>query len=567
MTELEITKLENKAAKLFGDIRDFMMQSENKSLKDMSSRIPDSLFEKNKKINVVFVGQYSAGKSSILSALTGKKLKIGGGITTDSVSSFDYNGLFVTDTPGVHSQNRPDHDQITYDAIAKADLLVFVVTNEPLGDFMGGHLRRLLFEKEKACETMIVVNKMMDSERGNTPEQQDIYVKGNLNDIISPYTAEDFYTSFIDVNAYNEYLESGDEDDLKDSGFEEFKTNLNRFIEDKNLIGRCSTSLFEVERILENVLEIYSTGDDCVDESIHLLNKKRRELEDAKIQIQEKSRALVSPTVNKIELWGNNIADNLSSGDDQNKVNEMLASRYSDVDAENEKLLVAVENMLGEEADELRKQIKDIDESQLASDLRAKIENKIQGLKLSPGTRDNLGKVSTYSGEVGNWLSKQCIGSNASGQGLLKLSEYSGANAHKVVLKVGHMLGHKFKPWEAVKWTRGLGIAGKCLGVAGAGLGVILQIANDKEAKSVESNLRTARGEIRQCFNDVGNAIEMKYDEATQRWIRDTIEPGIADIDQQLKEINSIINAKNAEYNTCLSLLERTRELIRESHC
>ena len=45
-------------------------------------------------IKLVFAGQYSAGKSSILKMLTGRNdIAIGAGITTQKAHSYDWNGL------------------------------------------------------------------------------------------------------------------------------------------------------------------------------------------------------------------------------------------------------------------------------------------------------------------------------------------------------------------------------------------------------------------------------------------------------------------------------------------
>ena len=48
-------------------------------------------------------------------------------IATDKTSSYDWNGIKIIDTPGLFT-DRQDHDAITYDAIDKADLLVFSLT-------------------------------------------------------------------------------------------------------------------------------------------------------------------------------------------------------------------------------------------------------------------------------------------------------------------------------------------------------------------------------------------------------------------------------------------------------
>ena len=60
----------SEAQELFKEIKDVLHNSENPAMKSKASKIPSSLYSDNQKINVVFAGQYSAGKSSLLSILT-----------------------------------------------------------------------------------------------------------------------------------------------------------------------------------------------------------------------------------------------------------------------------------------------------------------------------------------------------------------------------------------------------------------------------------------------------------------------------------------------------------------
>ena len=106
------------------------------------SAMPQQVFDGNKPISLVFAGQYSAGKSTILKALTGiPDIAIGAGITTQEAHTYDWNGIEVVDTPGIHTTLRPDHDEISYQAIADADMLVYVVTQELFDDFIGQNFR------------------------------------------------------------------------------------------------------------------------------------------------------------------------------------------------------------------------------------------------------------------------------------------------------------------------------------------------------------------------------------------------------------------------------------------
>ena len=73
----------------------------------------DTEAENSDKVKIVFAGQYSAGKSSIIKMLTGDDtVATGAKITTEETHAYEWNGLEIVDTPGVHTTLRPDHDEI-----------------------------------------------------------------------------------------------------------------------------------------------------------------------------------------------------------------------------------------------------------------------------------------------------------------------------------------------------------------------------------------------------------------------------------------------------------------------
>ena len=138
-----------------------------------------------KPISIVFVGQYSAGKSTLIKALTGiQDIEIGEGIKTMETHSYDWNGIKIVDTPGINTMIRPDHDEITYKAISESDMLVYVVTEDLFDDVTGQNFQKLLFEKDKASEMILVVNKMADA--GNN-EQNRLVKLEDLKRVTTPY--------------------------------------------------------------------------------------------------------------------------------------------------------------------------------------------------------------------------------------------------------------------------------------------------------------------------------------------------------------------------------------------
>ena len=200
----------------------FKFEEYSKKIKNIEERIKQKFINANIEYNIeedkkntiklVFTGQYSAGKSSIIRMLTGREdITVGAGITTQKAHIYEWNGLEIVDTPGIHTQLRPDHDEISYDAIASADMLVFVVTNELFDSHLAQHFRKLAIDKDKAGEMILVVNKMERSSEGNTLVQQSV-IREDLRKVIEPYTPEELNLCFLDAESYLDSLEERDED-------------------------------------------------------------------------------------------------------------------------------------------------------------------------------------------------------------------------------------------------------------------------------------------------------------------------------------------------------------------
>lgn len=556
------------AVQLFEEVRNTLRKSGDSSLISKSQMIPTSLYSKDKRINVVFAGQYSAGKSTLLKILTGEDLAIGGGITTATCQSFNWQGINVTDTPGIHTQNRPDHDKITYEQLAKADLIVFVVTAEGFSDHLANHFRKLINEKGKGHEMMLVVNKMDRTAKGNTTEQQDVLINKDILPVINPYSVEDMYTSFICTDWYNQaftpkYAKFQDKL-LAKSGLPVFIDNLNRFIADRGLLGSSTTSLYEVEKMLADIVSNMKTGDAIVDGTIHMLNEKRRIFEESKVRIKDKVGNAVQKKSHQVQLWGSEIANKLTSSQKQNETNQMLKEKQDAVDETTTKLTAEIEGILKVEAGTLQKKFKELSESEFARDLKLTMDERVKSVHISEDTRRNMEKTSNYLKDFGTKIATMSVGKNP-GNGFMsifKTSTYSGSQLHETVLKVGHLFGHKFQPWQAVRWTKNIANGSRVLGVVGSVLSVGLQIYNDKQEDKIENQLAEGRNEIRSCFRDASNVIEMEYDKATDTWIEKNITPHVQQIDKDIAEIYSNIKSTNDLYIKLNNLLQRTRAMI-----
>ena len=118
--------------------RQALSESHSPDIRDLVQRLPINVQAGEQPISLVFAGQYSSGKSTLLKALTGRDdIATGAGITTEETHSYEWEGVTVIDTPGIHTSLRPDHDATSYEAISNADLMVFVITNELFDSHLG----------------------------------------------------------------------------------------------------------------------------------------------------------------------------------------------------------------------------------------------------------------------------------------------------------------------------------------------------------------------------------------------------------------------------------------------
>ena len=177
MANFQLEDFTRRSEKLLSDTRKVFSQYKDlkEDLNVDENSLPKTMQPEDGAIKLVFVGQYSAGKSSIIKMLTGIDVTIGAGIATQEAHGYKWGDLEIVDTPGIHTEiEGSDHDEKTYYQIDHAALLIFVVTAQGFDNRMGNHFRKLAFEQDRAKNMVLVVNKMDQTALGNVPEQQKI---------------------------------------------------------------------------------------------------------------------------------------------------------------------------------------------------------------------------------------------------------------------------------------------------------------------------------------------------------------------------------------------------------
>ncbi|MEF9916772.1 MAG: GTPase [Lachnospiraceae bacterium] len=521
-------------------------------------------------IRLVFAGQYSAGKSSILKMITNREdIATGAGITTQYAHNYDWNGLEVIDTPGIHTKLRPDHDAISYDAIASADMLVFVVTNELFDSYIAEHFRKLAIDKDKAREMILVINKMERAADGNSLSQQNI-IREDLKKVIFPYTPEQLYLSFLDAESYLDSIEERESDEeladelVERSGYNEFIEILNRFIAEKSISSKLTTELYMIDEQLDKAikdLQPKSTDSD-IDALEESCMQQRHLLIETCGCMQREAKDIYTSAASEIRNIGLDAANLLVEGCKQDVVEDELKQYIRQADDIIEKCQKDAIEVIDARFNEVGQALENIENSEFSRTLKSRLSGKFDGLP--EGIKSILTNAAPGFQKAGRSVLNNAY--KAGTQGGLRLTNFSGSNIHQMVLKVGHSIGYKFKPWQAIKFTKGIAVAGQALSVLGVGITIFMQIKADQDEEKIREDLRNNRQNIRSQFNVAANELE---DYAGQ-YIKDSItvplENSIAGIDGTIQEIRDTRSNRSLTCRNMEDLQKECKLLIQDIH-
>ncbi len=526
--------------------------------------------ESNKKFQLVFVGQYSAGKSSIIKAMTGREdIKIGPKITTEQIHKYEWSEIEVVDTPGIYTDKYPDHDDLSYSAIASADMLVYVVTNELFDSNIAEHFRKLAIDRDKAGEMILVINKMARTTKGSTPEQQ-VVIRDDIQRIIEPYTPEQIGLCFMDVKSYLQSIEVRPNNPvradklLSRSGYNEFIDTLNRFVTEKNLSARITTGLYELDDFLQKATRQLEPGtaDADIDALEENFMQQRHVLSDARIRLQQEIRDIFTNAASEIRAIGLESAGCLVEGCTQENVEELLEKAVRKAEEVRESCQETALSTLTDRLNEMGQDINAIENSEFSMNLKTHLVCRFDNL---PGNIKNI--LSNFMGQAqkaGNIVLKNAY--NATADGGLKLANFSGSNIHNIVIKAGHAIGYKFKPWQAIKVVRGVAVGGQFINIFGIGVSAYMQWKSDCDEEKKRAALKTDRQNIRSKFNSAANELEDHGRSFVKETIANTLDFSIQQIDDKIHEIRMTRANRSASCKEMENLHFDCQKLIREIH-
>ncbi|ATA83945.1 GTPase [Capnocytophaga sputigena] len=548
-TNLKIAELSNKLQTLINKTYELLEKTNNIELQKKLKAELEALKNRTD-LTVAFVGQYSSGKSTIISAITGNKdIKIDANVATDKVSKYRWNNIVLLDTPGILAGKVERHDEHTKEALKKSDLIVYVITSQLFDDIIFENFIDIAYNQALKDKMLIAVNKM-SMEAGEFEELQKNYTTSIKSIFAERGYDFDFEVVFIDAADYIEGVEDNDDEFIQLSNFNKFISTLNDFVNRKGLIKKQFDTPI---RLLKGSVSDIAMSE--VDPNLQvLLEQGIKKIKGSKRDIERVVRLEISKLEQELKNKGYEVGNMIGecSKEDferaQDEYNQYVKNRV-------EETKDIIESQIEQENEELITEIEEFSKKDAVVAYQESIEKKLQSnINLSATQRvslekqrDILGFLQKGTGNIANMAIK-----NASLNGLKAVS---GSNLHRAVLSVGKFFGHNFKPWGAIKIAGNISKVAKFAGTALAGLGIVIDVVQEEKEENRIKEIVAAKAQFFASVRDFVSGIVKELETMFSDYIRNSYEQKLEDLNTQKIEIVNLSNT-NEKLKEAISKLD-----------
>ncbi|HEY9747723.1 MAG TPA: GTPase [Allocoleopsis sp.] len=467
-------------------------------------------------LSVAFVGQYSAGKSTIISALTGRRdIRIDADIATDKTSSYSWNGIKVIDTPGLFTE-RKDHDDITYSAIEKADLLVFCLTYMLFDSITVENFKKLAFDKGYRWKIMLLVNKMSDE--AGTEEQKIASYRKSLADALKPYSLDEFPVCFIDAKDYCDGVDDQEDFLIEISRFNTFIDELNQFTERRASLARLDTPVRIALGCIDEAQVSFTRNSKQDSAFLEVLTRLSRTVRKERDRLRTKVQGIILKMSAAVAQEGSVLAAEVGMKADFSVLNQQAEIN---IRQHYEKAEDTLQTVINSAVESIQLEVEKVLQSDLTQAFVARLEadQKIstQGFSNSVDMnrlKGQIGWLGEIGGEVGVRLTEAATRGvvSTAGQGFLRSMDVAGSGLHQGVLAVGKFVGFKFKPWQAVGIAKNIGNAAKFLGPAVNLISVGVTAYEIHQEREAERKMSEVRSDITSQFQAIAKNLESQIE-------------------------------------------------------
>lgn len=529
-------------------------------------------YQKETKLSIAFIGQYNAGKSSTIAALTNanflekhyeeidgerklvevyevgdKKLYVGAQIMTDKTEVYTWNDVQIIDTPGIYA-GRDDHDEKTLNQISKSDLLVFVVSNELFNPQGGEFFRRIIHDMQRNNQVLLVVNKM--SRESGTPS----ILQKSLLEVMEPFHPDDFYTCYIDAH---DYLEGRLEEDheereflLEDSNFESFLNSLQQLIDNNKITAKLMTPLHRTAEVLEKAYNLLTTEDKLHRDMVEILRRKVILIRNAMTRFKNGTTSELNKLEHKVIMIGENVAGKADGNHSSEEINSALKEAERQIEVETEQTLGRIQNILTDQVEQLQVELENLQDSTLGRSISKMLE--------ANPNRKTLGERDFAEKKNGHLILEK------GPEALHKVGQFATKVSKDQIYNFVKFFGGKFKPWGATKLTKFVNKLGPVLAIIGTVLDVFFAAKEEYDEVSHEQKLREARADLRKDFRGIAQEIRHEYENNINETIMTVFLDEIEDVENDQNELRELELSKESSVHDMGHLLIQVKKTLTE---
>ena len=551
----EFGEISEKISLIVKDTKKIVSEFDAEAVQNFAKDIEE--IQNQKLLTIAFIGQYNAGKSTIISALTGNKsIKIDADIATDQTKDYAWNNVLLTDTPGI-STDREDHDDITYKKIKESDLLIYCLTSDLFDDIILNNFNKIAFTEMQKNKMMIVINKM-SMEAGDYDTLVKNY-KVTLNKSLRPNRFDDFPSCFIDAADYIDGIDEKEDDLIELSHFNDFIKIINNFINEKGIWAKLTTPIYKTISFIDNV--IYKDNKDNKKELIMLANRIEREVQVEKQLVNSRVSTLIINLASTIINYSNHIINKIGVEKDIDSIQKEIEEKIKEDTEETQK---QIESVLNKSNEDLDNRVKELFDSDLGKYVLEQLKTKKlnitnESIKDFSEIMSNFSTIkditNTVAGQVKNFIGVAPKG----GDIFLKAGNLAGGNqAVELVKNVGHFFGVKFQPWGAINLVKNVGNVVNILGPVLSVFSIGMEIASVvKEEDNVKKLAEAKQG----CYNEFAN-ISKNIEKQFTKQLNDYSKATFDTVLNQIKDLRSSMIAEEKSSNeSVLKLKEYKKEL------
>lgn len=527
----------------------------------IDQRLPAPNYET---LRVVATGLYSGGKSTVLRALTGDdSIEIDADIMTSQAREYRWQDVLLVDTPGVRA-GIPLHDERADLELRRADFILFVVSVNLPDDDARDHLDYVCNYLGRAEETILVLNKTSLSAADPAVRQREL---SDLTDRLGLHLP----IVMIDARDVLRAEAASDEDRtdlLTRSRFDTLVAEMNRLTRERGAGARLASPLHSLTVALDEADALLSDPG-WERDARRLLTSRSAMVESGRARLLNRMTTLEAGARRDIEELGEKLAEALTF--DGGGITE--AQRSAFITSAKERAVQLLSD-IGEEFERtgawLDSQGRQIERGPALEALKLWID--VDAVDLSDASMDDMARQGA-PGSEGRWAARgrdaKSWSAKASFAGTWiakQMADPSKGPGHAMIIEFGHFFGHKFRPWEAVRWAGRIGKAGEIAAKWAPLIGVAAELAGQAIDEAVErkrlAELRAAQDEIR---GEVSSAADFLIARVREESIR-AIESGFDDLREPLEkarqELDEAEGSRSQARTQILDLRLRSLEFL-----